>query len=247
MAIKSFGSGGGGGAVGDPHMVAHSEVISGGATWHWPLDGDEVESVTGGSPVDISSGTLVFSESTPGAVQTMSCIKSTSPQTGAIGAAVQYHDAITIACWVKRIGGSGGNLSFAAPRTTGGGEALNFPWDLGFTYTDHKVRMQWQYDSKQLSELNATVAMELDVWEHWTGTRNAAGTIAKLYKNGVLDATSGTLNRGTGSTSQTAIQIMQSNGTEYNGRAFSIIVYKEEFDADDVLALYNSTSSTGEW
>lgn len=245
MGITYYGGGGGAGGGSDV-LTPHSEVLGSGATWHWPLVSDGVESVTGGAPVDLT-GTLVFDETSPGATAVLNADKSTSPATGSIGAAVQYHDAITVACWIKRTGTSTANLAIVGPRTTGGGEALNFPWLLDFTYADNKLRAFWQTGAKSGQEVASTVALALNTWEHWTMTRNTAGTTAKLYKNGILDATSGVLTKGTGGTSQNIIQIAQVNGNEFVGSVFSPIVYKEEMDAAGVLALYNSTSSSGEW
>jgi len=75
-----------------------------------------------------------------------------------------------------------------------------------------------------------------------------AGTEVKLYKNGLLNATSGALTRADGGTNITDVSIMNNHSTaEFQGMGRSAIVYDEELNAANVLALYESTSSTGTW
>jgi hypothetical protein len=169
--------------------------------------------------------------------------------TGAIGAAVRIQTAITVAAWVRASATQTTNLGICGARVTGAGEANNIQWELGVDSSTDTVRSIWQNgDADNTNVLDATVALVTDVWEHWCCTRNTAGTITKLYKNGSLDATSGTLIKATGGTNCSAIIIGQNTaGTEFQGDIFSAIVYEEELDAADVAVLYNSTSSTGTW
>lgn len=241
----SVNGGAGSGAAGGAALQVHDQTLGGGATWHWSLDGSGVESLVGGAPLDIT-GTLLFDQTSPGGVEALDNRRSTGLVTGSIGAAVRIHTAITCAAWIKRTGALGGNLGLIGVRGAGSGEANNFPWDFSITSADNKVRAYWQNGNKLGNTLAATTATVDDTWEHWCMTRNAAGTITKLYKNGILDATSGTLNAPTGSTTQNIISIGVAAST-FTGDMFSAIVFEEEMDAAGVLALYNSTATTGSW
>lgn len=250
MTIVVHG-GGGGGAAGSQILQPHSEIISGGATWHWPLTGSSgVESVVGGGALDLT-GTLSWEHDGPG--DSVGCLRaglSTVPDTGAIGAAVQIQTAITVAAWIRRYAAISVNTTICGARIPGAGSANNIQWELGIDTTE-KVRAIWQDGGADNTNIaQATVASAVDTWEHWCFTRPTAGTSAKLYKNGVLDGTETTgLNKATGGSNVTAISVGVNStaGNEYEGTIFSAIVYEEELSAAQVLELYNSTSSTGTW
>lgn len=246
MTINYFGGGAGGGSK---YLVPHSEVISGGATWHWPLADDAgVESIVGGSPVD-NTGTLVFSPGGKLESGTLDSTRSSGCETGAIGAPIRIAGAITIAGWFRRNASNGTNLALCGARISGSGPTNNIQWELGLEATTNKCRWLHQHGASDATDgVTATVAMVADTWEHWTATRNAAGTIAKLYLNGSLDVTSATMIPADGGTAVNQIALCSNLvGAEFPGNAYSIIVYEEELDATDVAALYNSTCSTGAW
>jgi len=243
-----FGGAGGGGAN---HIVAHSESIGGGATWHWTFpDGDDgTESVVGGAPVDLAD-VVGYAPEPEGDAGTMNAILSTnSTQTGSIGASVRIQTAITVAAWVYRRQTQGTNVPIVGARVVGAGEANNIQWEMGIEATTNKIRSIWQNGAADNTNiLVASVGLAVDTWEHWTFTRNAAGTISKLYKNGVLDATSGTLIQATGGTNVNRIHVGDNiAGAEFQGHIKTPIIYEEELDAAEVLALYNSTASNGSW
>jgi hypothetical protein len=252
MAINHHGGGGsGGGGGGSNYAVPHGEAVAGGATWHWPFNGSDggVESITGGAPYDLT-GTIYETTGGPGAeMGFIDGARSVNLDTGVIGAAVRIKTAITVAMWIKRIGTNATNVALCGARIAGSGEANNIQWELGYDQATEQVRWIHQDGAADNTNVvNATVSPVLDTWEHWTATRNAAGTIVKLYKNGVLNATSGTLNIATGGTNIDKITFLSNNtGAEFNGYGRTPIVYSSEFDAAGVLALYNSTASTGAW
>jgi hypothetical protein len=208
-----------------------------------------VESITGGAPYDMT-GTIYETTGGPGdELGFIDGARSVSLDTGAIGAAVRITGAITVAMWIKRIGTHTVNVALCGARIAGAGEANNIQWELGYDQATEQVRWIHQDGvADNTNVVNATVSPALDTWEHWTATRNSAGTIVKLYKNGSLNATSGTLNVATGGTNISAVTFLSNNtGDEFNGYGRSAIVYSSEFDATQVLALYNSTASTGAW
>lgn len=250
MSVRGFGSGGGGGG-GGARMNAHSEAISGGATWHWPLDGDGVESVVGGGALDLT-GTLVFDLSGPGtgAVSFLDAKRSTLMQTGAIGAPLRIYGAITVAVWLCRTANQAANTALVGARVSGAAEAHNFPWELGIDQATNAPRVIWHAGAHVAQTSTSATATVIDTWEHWCFTRPTAGTSCKLYKNGVIDGTEFTsLTKATGGTSVTDVSIGENaaGGDEFQGKLFSPIIYEEELSAAQVLALYNSTSSTGSW
>lgn len=247
MTIKSFGGGGGGTAV--PYMVPHSETISGGALYHWPLT-DAVETIVGGTVYDVT-GTLVFTNPKKGdtGFSVLDCKRSTTMDTGAIGATLQIPGAITFACWVYQTANTASNLDPLSARIAGAGSANNTQWGFRSQASDQRMQMWWQDGAADnVNTVDSTVANPQNEWVHWCGTRPTAGTSGKLYKNGVLDTSTTGLNKadGGGNTDRCVFGNNRS-GAEFQGDLFSCILYAEEFDATQVLALYNSTSSTGSW
>jgi hypothetical protein len=227
-----------------PRMAAHDASLSGGATWHWPLDGDNVEAVVGGSPVDLTGGG-VFHNSGPAvdAVSFFDAKRSTATHdTDVIGAAVRIQTAITVAAWFCRTADNTTNTVICGARISGAGEANNIQWELGIT-SGNFIRFIWQFGAADEIEEGLSGAIStLDVWEHWTFTRDAAGTSAKLYKNGVLDGAFTGLTKATGGGNVSKIIVGDNTvGVEAQGNIFSPIVFEEEFDAATVLALYQSS------
>lgn len=249
MGINHFGSGAGGGG-GSATFTPHNEAAGSGASWAWALDGDGTETVVGGAPVDLVLTAGIFHKSGVALPELYDAKRSTKAQTGAIGAAVRVTTAITVAAWVCRTGAGSGNTAICGARDTGGAAANNIQWELGYESASDKVRVGWQHSSSTSVWSVASVALALDTWEHWTFTRNAAGTACKIYKNGIIDGTEFTgLTAADGGSSVNSISVGQNDGggVEFPGMIYSPIVYEEELDADAVLALYNSTASTGAW
>lgn len=237
-----------GGVGGSRISIPHSESIGAGAKWHWPLDSAQ-ESVVGGSPVDLT-GTLALNPGGPGAeVGFFDSKRSTSVTTGTIGSAVQIQGAISIAMWIYRTGANTTNLSLCGARIAGAGLANNIQWSLDYEASSEKVRWIHQHGSADATDIVVSPSVvALNTWEHWCAVRNVAGTEVKLYKNGLLNATSGALTRADGGTNITDVSIMNNHSTaEFQGMGRSAIVYDEELNAANVLALYESTSSTGTW
>lgn len=250
MAINNFGSGSGAGGGGANHIVAHSEILGAGATWHWPFVGadDGTESLVGGATVDLVN-VVGYPAEPEGTAGVLDARRSTSSvATGTIGAAVRITGAITVAGWFCRDAANGTNMALIGARIVGGGSANNIQWELGLTSANLVRWIHQDGASDNTNIIEATGALTLDTWEHWTATRNAAGTIAKLYKNGVLNATSGTLIQADGGGNVSKITVANSlGGAEFPGLVKTPIIYEEEMDADGVLALYNSTASSGSW
>jgi hypothetical protein len=248
MALNNFG--GGGGSGGTALLQPHDATLSGGATWHWPLNNTAVEAVTGGSPYDVV-GTLVFSPDGPsGEAGSLNCTESTGMVTGNIGEPAEIKTAITVAAWLYREGTPSGNLDLCSARIAGAGSANNTPWALGIN-SSNQIRSWHQQggaDAVEEGGATANTASALNTWEHWTWTRNAAGTNALFYKNGVLVETTSGLTAPDGGANVTTLVLGQNkSGGEIPGRIFSPIVFETEMNAGAVLALYNSTSSIGSW
>lgn len=251
MGVQVFGGGGGSVAGANARMVAHDDTLGSGASWHWQLDGDGVDAITGGSPVDLT-GTLVHHNSGPGtgAVEFLDSKRSTLVQTGAIGAAIRITGAITVAAWICRTADQTANTCIIGARDTGAASANNIQWELGIDHASDSIRALWQHSSGTSVASVAASAITLDTWEHWCMVRNAAGTAVTIYKNGVIVGTQFTgLTAADGGSSVTDICVGQNDGggDEFQGNIFSAIVFEEEMNAAAVLALYNSTSSTGTW
>jgi hypothetical protein len=250
MAIKSFGGGGGGGAAGDAYMQGHDETLGGGASLHYHLgDSSVVERITGGSPYDLT-GNLVWVPAGPGAgVGHLDAKRSTNMYSGSIGDAIEWSTALTCAAWIYRTAATGANLDIISSRIAGAGLNNNTLWALGCRVTTEKVGWWWQNGSSDnVNEAVSATSSTLDTWEHWTCTRPTACTSGKVYLNGVLDNTTSSLIAADGGTNTTSVVVGSNKaGTEFVGNIFSAIVFEEEMDDAGVLALYNSTSSTGSW
>lgn len=247
MAIKSFGGGGGGAAT--RVIQVHDETISGGATWHWPLADDAgVESVTGGSPVDMT-GTNFFHPLDPAGYGGSLDASRSAAISGAIGAPVNIYGAITVAAWIRRSASQASNTVICGTRTTGGTSASNSSWELSME-TNDKIRVVWHAGAHVAQTSITTTATVLDTWEHWCFTRPTAGTSCKIFKNGVIDGTEFTgltiADDGSG-VDEVSIGQQGTGGAKFQGDIYSAIVYSEELTPTQVLALYNSTSSTGSW
>ena len=110
MSLNYLG-GGGGGAGGTNLVQPHSESIVGTAQFHWPLNGDGVESIIGGTVYDLT-GSPVFTYPIKGAgISYMDALRSTTTvDSGAIGAASQRLTSLTVAAWVYKASDVGTNL-----------------------------------------------------------------------------------------------------------------------------------------
>lgn len=125
------------------------------------------------------------------------------------------------------ISGQQGLLSF---NNEGGGKYINF-------YKGNGTGMRWEVNAGQ--SLYGTNNLTAGVWYHFTGVYD--GTTAKLYRNGVLEA-SATLSSTTTTTANVVLGAFDNTGIyPFNGNIAIARFYTRPLSATEVLQNYNAT------
>lgn len=159
----------------------------------------------------------------------------------ALLAPVKTGGAITISTWfnVQEIPASA-NRALVGMRLTGGGAAFNFPWTVDVR-SDGKLRLYWQYATKQGAEVTSSQAVPLQTWIHMVATRDATGTAAELYFNGEPDAALTGLNPWSGGGSQNVMQFCNNGaGVAQLASLYSTRIEMQHTLAPEARAIYES-------
>ena len=219
----------------------------------WPLDGDLLGEFGVQDINNVRSGVAAYTDGPIPATQAFDFSGQLIDSGVPIDPAVELTGDMSMQLWVytaNSLGSFGSRVISCSWRDNGGEPANTFAFALSFITTPGTLSYGWEDSSGASQGVTVPSPLAVNTWHHVVCTRDVSGGAgnvqARLWVNGVLLASSDTLNGPGPTTNNRYIRMgdssnsppTDSNFLTFTGRAHGVTLYDRVLEQHEIIALY---------